>query len=133
MNDTGSSILKPYVVEEAPAGTPQIVELHYDVWTLRITLDFEEFRGVVYVDFESPCGFRVLDEGDLLELWSDLPRGADWIYTVDSNGWMDQERHRSGFVSDPEDLTEYFLAGGDDCVSVIAFDAPSITVIDTDE
>jgi hypothetical protein len=132
MTKTASAKLVPHPEGEKPRGKAQLVELHYDVWTLRVTVDIDKFDGVVYVDFESPCGFRVLDEEDLGEMWADGKSDRRWFYTVESSGWLAQENERPGFSNDPEELTEYFIAGVNECVSILAEGAPTITVIDAD-
>ena len=117
------------MIDDAPRGTPEVSEIHYDVWSLRITLNFEHFSGVVYVDFETPNGFRVLDEGDLLEVWEGSTK-EEWLYVVEEDGWLAQEAKRPGFVSDPAEHIEYLVAGCNDCVTVMALDEPTVTVID---
>lgn len=42
--------------------------LEYDLWTLRLTLSGDAPDVLVYLIFEQIKGFRVLDEGTLLEL-----------------------------------------------------------------
>ena len=124
-----SPSLSPYSIEDAPKGRPQITELHYDVWTLRITLDFEDWDGAVYLDFESPAGFRVMEEGDLQEVWQDKNTTKHWLHVVESGGWLALESSREGFTQEASELREFFVAGVSDCVSVLAFDDPVITVV----
>lgn len=124
--------LDPLSLEEAPKGTPQVTEIHYDVWTLRITLDFDDWDGVVYLDFESPAGFRVLDEGDLQEMWQGKGDDTHWIHAVKTGGWLAQEAARSGFGRDKSELQEYLVSGVNDCVSVLAYDEPSVTILGED-
>ncbi|WP_345880244.1 hypothetical protein [Shewanella algae] len=52
---------------------PELLTVNYDLWTLRLTLAFQP-NEIVYVDFEAVEGFRVLDEGQLLEFWAMIPR-----------------------------------------------------------
>lgn len=119
--------LSPFPVEDAPRGTPEITEIHYDVWSLRITLDFDRLEGVVYVDFPALVGFRVLDESDLAELRG-APKG--WLYRVAAGGWLALESGRPGFTTETEGVAEFLVAGRNDCVSVLALEEPGVTVID---
>lgn len=52
---------------------PLINHISYDSWLLRVSLFFstEEIRQMVYVDFTDIIGFRVLDNGNLVEFWND--------------------------------------------------------------
>lgn len=130
MSDMPSADLRPFPVDDAPRSMPDVTEIHYDVWTLRVTLDFDDMNGVVYVDFSAVSGFRVLDEGDLGEM---LPAKDGWLYEVDDGGWLAQESVRDGFTADAAALTEYLVAGVNDCVSVLCEDEPSVTVIEFDD
>ena len=55
----------------------------------------------MYLEFRFPRGFRVLDEGDLLEFWgtefwkSGLAQGS-FLFEVLRGGWFDLEAQRSG-------------------------------------
>lgn len=118
--------LEVFPLDNSPRGRPGISEIHYDVWTLRVTLDFPKLDGVVYVDFPSLNGFRVLDEGDLAEFWP-APKG--WLFTVSSGGWLHLESSRGGFISD-DGLSEFLIAGQDDCVNVLASETPTVTIVD---
>ncbi len=108
-------------------GVPEVTHISYDLWILRITLNFEDIDNPVYVLFEGVCGFRVLDERDLLELWGKDNRADGWFWQIDSGGWFDLEKFRQGFVSGlSDDYTEYLILGINDCVSIIASDVPTI-------
>jgi len=126
---TAKPVLSAVAIDDGPKGTPQITELHYDVWSLRVTLDFDSWDGVVYVDFESPAGFRVLDESDLGEMWQGEGHSRHWLHSVVINGWLSQESARPGFAQDTTELTEYLITGLNDCVSILAFDEPTVTIL----
>ena len=125
--------LDPYPLDDVPEGTPQITEIHYDVWTLRITLDFDDWDGVVYLDFESPSGFRVLDEADLPEIWEAKGEDTHWLHVVEENGWLSQEENREGFAQDPSEVREFFVSGENDCVNVLALEEPTVTIVGDDD
>ena len=111
--------------------TPEIVNVDYDLWTLRITLSFSKInKPVVYVIFKNVIGFRLLDEGSLLEFWG-KGRANGWLWKVKSGGWFDLERSRKGFVEgyiENESREEYLVAGINDCLNVIALNEPEIIV-----
>lgn len=107
---------------------PEIADIHYDLWLLMVTLRFENIDNPVYVTSNAPRGFRVLDEGDLLEFWNNETRPKGWLWGVKSGGWYDLEKYRSGFVSGVTGgYTEYLILGENDCLSVITNDEPIIT------
>ena len=108
-------------------GHPKIVNINYDQWRLTITLKFLKKVNPVYVTFDNIIGFRVLDEGDLLEFWDNDLRLNSWFWNVEKGGWTDLEKSRSGFVSGSHNnSTEYLIIGINDCISIIANDKPKI-------
>ena len=48
-------------------GIPEVTNVNYNLSLLRIKLEFSDANHSVYISFDSVRGFRVLDEGDLLE------------------------------------------------------------------
>jgi hypothetical protein len=110
-------------------GVPEVTEIHYDLWILRITLKFEAVEHPIYVSFGGVCGFRVLDEGDLLEFWDPNSRAEGWLWHVKDGGWFALENIREGFVSGAfGGYNEYLVIGIDDCVSIFSTDEPKIEV-----
>jgi len=96
----------------------------------RLCVALKALKGEETVVATSPevAGFRVLDEGDLLEFWPVCSSPGEWLFLVMGNGWLDQERMRSGFVrGDIKNLREYLITGENDCVSVLAWDQPRIS------
>ncbi len=88
---------------------------------------------MVYVDFTDIIGFRVLDNGNLVEFWNDdCPNG--WLWEVSDGGWFDLEKQREGFVTgyvEKDLLTEYLVIGTDDCISILSSSTPKITTVNT--
>jgi hypothetical protein len=122
-------ITEPFLGADPAFGVPEITDIHYDVWLLRITLHFERLDAPVYVEFDGIRGFRVLDEADLLEFWNLEERVKGWLRCVKSGGWSALESTRSGFVSGiTANYEEYLLAGMNDCISILAFAPPKIYV-----
>ena len=102
---------------------PEISCINYDLWTLKITLLFPELECPVYLIFKNINGFRVLDEGNLLEFWNNDIRVPGWIWQIDKGGWFELEKTRNGFVEgyhENEYRKEYLILGQNDCVSVIS-------------
>jgi hypothetical protein len=107
--------------------TPEITNIHYDLFLLRITLEFKETDNPVYLTFDGIRGFRVLDEGDLLEFWNPETRTKGWLWQVRKGGWFDLECIRSGFISGiTGGYKEFLILGVNECISVISFDNPII-------
>lgn len=105
---------------------PEIEHVEYDLWELRLTVRFAAGEPPVYVTFSAPNGFRVLDEGNLNEFWSDTARSPGWIWRVSAGGWLDQESQRRGFVREMTPGDEYLVLGQNDCISVVATSPPRI-------
>ena len=107
-------------------GVPEVERLEYDLWELRVTVRFAAGEPPVCVTFSSPNGFRVLDEGNLNEFWSEGARSGGWIWAVSSGGWLDHESKRQGFVREMTAGLEYLVLGQNDCVSVVSDSPPRI-------
>lgn len=107
---------------------PEVVRVSYDIPTLFIdvkSFDMDEDKATI--KFDRILGFRVLDEGDLLEFWNDQrPKG--WLWEVLENGWFDFEKTRDEFLSacHEDELKEYLILGINDCVSVLTLSTPII-------
>ncbi|MET1283008.1 hypothetical protein [Vibrio navarrensis] len=64
------------------AEVPEVTSISYDLWTLRICLTFNTSSDqYAYVDFDGVEGFRVLDEGQILEFWGE-ESNKFWLYEV---------------------------------------------------
>ena len=108
-------------------GLPDVFRVEYD-GKLRILLSFGSSDNPVHVVFDSVRGYRVLDEGDLLEFWEPDSRAEGWLWRVIKGGWLDLESTRTGFVSGySNDFEEYLVLGQNECVSVISSSPPVIT------
>lgn len=101
------------------------IDFDIDIETLVVTVQIDGQR--IDLSFDSPAGFRVLDEGDLLEFWPSCSTNNGWLYKISCSGWLDQERNRKGFLSSSNsDLIEFFIVGCNYCVNVLAWEAPSV-------
>ena len=106
-------------------GIPEVTDISYDLHALRITLTFGDREGLVYAIFRESRGFRVLDEGDLIEFWNPQTRPDGWLWRISAGGWLDLERTRSSFITGLGDqYMEFLVLGVNDCVSVIASAEP---------
>ncbi|GEM66336.1 hypothetical protein SF1_43180 [Sphingobacterium faecium NBRC 15299] len=107
---------------------PEVVRVSYDVPSLSIdvkSFDMDEDKATI--KFNGIIGFRVLDEGNLLEFWNNKrPKG--WLLEVVENGWFDLEKKREGFVTGyfEDKPKEYLILGINDCVSVLTLSTPII-------
>lgn len=101
-------------------------KVSYDLQNLAIHI------GGSVVLFVDAIGFRVLDEGDLLEFWPacSTAHGCG-IFEIHDGGWLEQESTRKGFISSCSRpaLREFLVTGPDDCVGVLAFSAPELKVV----
>lgn len=112
---------------------PDFIAINYDEWLLRVILSFQANHTVqrVYIDFNNIIGFRLLDEGNLVEFWQDdCPQG--WLWQVLQGGWYDLEYQRQGFITamiygnDKNKPLEFLVLSQNSCVSVITFNQPTL-------
>lgn len=103
----------------------EVIYIDFDIETLTITVLIDGDK--IDISFDAPAGYRVLDEGDLMEFWPNCSSYNGWLYEINSGGWLDQERSRSGFISAAKtDSKEYFVIGCNYCVNVLAWEEPSV-------
>jgi len=94
---------------------------------LVVTLISGGDRKVATVRFSEVAGFRLLDEGDLLEFWPACASANGWLFLINKNGWFDLESSRSGFMREKSlSLFEYFIASQNSCLSVLSSEAPKV-------
>jgi len=107
---------------------PSVVAVNYDLSELRITLAVNnDSRVDLQVVFRLPVGFRVMNEGDLLEFWENYKPGSDWLCRVHEGGWNDLESTRDGYLSRHQPgLQEYLVVGRNECVSILSYEQPTI-------
>ncbi len=106
--------------------TVEIINVNFDIETLTVTVRIHADKYDVV--FDSPSGYRVLDEGDLIEFWPICSAVNGWLYQITSGGWLDQEKQRAGFFSSRNaELSEYFVIGCNYCVSILAWERPDVS------
>jgi hypothetical protein len=75
--------------------------------------------------FEDVLGFRLLDEGDLLEFWPGCSAEHGGLFKVEEGGWLSQESTRQGFLSAKlTGLREFFVTGPNACINILGFSEP---------
>lgn len=105
-----------------------------EVQVLAPHADEPDFRAAAYCLFDTCVGFRVLDEGDILEFWTLEPRPSGWLWRIHSGGWFDHEKQRDGFLSsspagpDWPIPSEFLILGIEYCVSVLAYREPTVWI-----
>jgi hypothetical protein len=109
---------------------PFIKRLSYDLETLLISVNPDTEGSLIEVTFEQPRGFRCLDEGDMLNYWTERIVLDNWFFEVLEGGWMDHEATRDGFISKTFGYREFLICGIDDCVSVLSKAPPLFRVVD---
>jgi hypothetical protein len=104
-----------------------IAEIHFDTEGLRVSVESEDQTHCAH--FTYVRGFRMLDEGDLLEFWSaDDYKPEGWVFEVENGGWFEQEKNRSGFLSsDALKLREFLVATSNSCLSILARETPKLS------
>jgi hypothetical protein len=111
----------------APLGPFWITDIFYNSGQLVIKIKSKTGGECITVTFSEICGFRMLNEGDLLEFWPTCAQANGWLFRVIDGGWFEQESQRRGFLrGDVNGITEFLLPGQDDCVSVFAWDLPEV-------
>jgi hypothetical protein len=108
--------------------------LHYDGVSLVIDIQGERKFSFARVIFHKPIGFRVLDERDLTEFWTNYNEKNGWLYEVMEGGWLELETMRERFASQAmfeNEFKEYLLVD-DKCVSVLSSTPPEIVDFGTD-
>lgn len=106
-----------------------ISDVRFEWGRLSITLISGEDKKVAMVRFPWVVGFRLLDEGDLLEFWPPCSAENGWLFLIKKNGWFDLEISRRGFTREKDQgVSEYFVASQNSCLSILSGDLPEVEV-----
>ena len=121
-------VARPVAAGSGIAPECEVVGVEASFGSLTVRLSGRNERGV-NVLFEDVWGYRVLDERDLSEYWPACSSPNGRLFEVESGGWLSQEMARPGFISGAvaPNLKEYFVAGTDDCVSVLCTAEPTVS------
>ena len=128
MTETG---LKEFVLANNISHA-EVASVNFDQWMLTIGMRAyeknESVAGMFHVIFTHSVGFRVLDEGQMLNFpWPLLSDSGSFVHRVDESGWMDMEK-QSGNLFLQENAVEYVIITSVECVSVIAYEPPKLVV-----
>jgi hypothetical protein len=119
--------LRVSAVENNISARPELARIEYDAGRLTIGV-FSDGRQIALVQFKSVEGFRVLDEGDLLEFWPMCQWApGKWLWEIHEGGWFEFESTRPGFIREKlKGAAEYLVVGVNECVSVISHTRPVV-------
>ncbi len=108
-------------------GKTEIIDVHYDLEKLIITVGLFENKIDKQVIFNNVTGFRALDESDLFAWWKNLNMNKGWAFEIIEGGWFELESQRGDFMSQGCDFyREFLIIGNDLCINIISTDAPKI-------
>ena len=109
--------------------SPALAGLNYVAKTNKLVIYYHS-DGKQDIDYEivfdNPRGFKMLDEGDMCNYWEDAKMINNWLFEIESGGWLDTEDAAGGFSSKALGFKEFLVASSDDCVSVISNCEPEI-------
>ena len=109
--------------------SPVVAGIHYEakIGKLIIYYHSDGDKDIDYeIVFEQPRGFKMLDEGDMLNYWGNQEMIGNWLFEIKSGGWLDTEDNAGGFASKLLGFREFLIGGVDDCISVISNKEPII-------
>lgn len=117
-----SLIETPYISDRSTI----VDEVKLSEGGLEIIMESKNWTAIA--SFDASWGFRVLDEGDLGEFWSQCNLKQGWCFEVLSGGWNDLEKTRGHYVTGKlYEPREFLFIGLNECVSVLASENPIIT------
>lgn len=119
--------MKNRVLEEplSEGESIEVINIDFNIEILVVTVQIDGYK--IDVEFDSPAGYRVLDEGDLLEFWPYCSSNNGWLFEILGDGWLHQEKERKGFLSAANvEIKEYFIIGCNYCIGIFAWEDPSV-------
>ena len=106
-----------------------LTQVMWEAGKLTVTLTAQGDQ-TVRVHFSDLAGFRVLDEGNLMEFWPTCAMGRGLLFDIKKHGWLDFEITRPGFVTGQcAQVHEYLLAGINECINVLTWAEPSVEIL----
>ena len=111
---------------EGPAYELSGSKKHSD-YALIVSIFHLETEAVYDVMFKVVSGFRLLDEGGLLELWTPEKRFPNCALI---KGHLWSKESPITFLSGYEDEWSHFIATEDECVEVVAHEHPQIKFVE---
>lgn len=111
-----------------PDKTAQVESVSFSSEGLSVSVSAAQWEAKVV--FAQTYGFRVLDELDLTEFWSQCSLADGWFFEVTGNGWKTLELTRPTFLSGRQDwVREYLVVGFNECVSVLTKEEPIVVAV----
>jgi hypothetical protein len=114
---------------------PELIKIDYSCeftpTKLTATIESLENDKRAIIEFQNIVGFRVLDEGDLMEFWTSDSRPKGWLWEINKGGWFDLEIQRQISITLKTLLSgnrEFLIAGAGKCLNIICYDEPKVTV-----
>ena len=116
-----AAVPNPFVSDE----TTDVLSVEFSADGLVISVSSAEWNAKVL--FTQTYGFRVLDELDMTEFWSQCSLRDGWFFEVTANGWKALELSRPTFFSGRQSwVREYLVVGRNECVSVLTKEDPTL-------
>lgn len=83
--------------------------------------DVKDYDSIIDIFFKSTLAYTSIDEGNRLELWSevDIEEGG-FIYVVENSKFLEYFHKQSKYTYENEKLKHYFIKTTDDCFDVIS-------------
>ncbi len=113
-------------------GIPQrlyLEALHDDYEGLRFLLRADDAtRPVLRLTFESPVGYRNINESYRLRTWASVPemKNLSTLLTVENSKWVSWLVDESGGVLRTEALFHYAIYTEEDCIDVVTEFPPAV-------
>jgi len=81
------------------------------------------------IHFETNCGYRNFDEGELIKRWEDEGQLYIGIYAAETSKFLEWATMQSAHDELSDGIKHYAIVTSDDVVDVLSFDYPQITAI----
>jgi hypothetical protein len=119
----------PVEITGAPCSVPEVIQVDFDLSTLRMTLSFPDAPSA-YLTFTDSSGIHFLGEREL-DGYCDSQRPPGWLWEIHSGGWNALESKRvrltNGYMTE---LKEFLVVGLVDCIGVLSPSFPVFSQIE---
>ncbi len=99
----------------------------HDKYPLIVSVFHVESEGVYDLMFKFVSGFRLLDEGGLLEIWNEGESFSNCAL-IKGHGW--EQESPITFLSGFEDEWSHLIATENECVEVVSREHPEIKLVE---
>ena len=127
MVDTG---IKEFVLSDNVSHA-EVASVNFDQWILTVGMRAykkpnDSVAGMFHIIFTNIVGFRVLDEGQMLNFpWKKLSESQSFVHRIDGDGWAEIEISARNMILQ-KSAVEYVIITSNECVSVIAHEPPKL-------